>query len=135
MLGPATTSCYAPATGVRLPLAATFKRALLIVSKQSARARICAKNLRRHSRISTLRTKVEILGLQVYQNLIVWERWDLPLSEEQTRHIVEKTKNRTFAWSQKKQVAGFTRRRSRVRVLLRSIIKHLRAPTSHQGPV
>jgi hypothetical protein len=39
--------------------------------QQSTRARACAKNLRRHSRISTLRTKVEILGLQAYQNLTV----------------------------------------------------------------
>jgi hypothetical protein len=46
------------------------KRAWLIVSKIRPRACLC-QNLRRHSRISALRTKVEILGLQAYQNLMV----------------------------------------------------------------
>jgi hypothetical protein len=56
---------------------------LLIVSNNPP-ARACAKNLRRHSRISTLRAKVELLGLQAYQNLKFSER-------SQMTHIVRET--------------------------------------------
>jgi hypothetical protein len=44
---------------------------LLIVSNNPPARVLGAKNLRRHSRISTLRTKVETFGLQAHQNLML----------------------------------------------------------------
>jgi hypothetical protein len=39
-----------------------------------------------------------------------FERWDLPLSEEQTPHFVEKPKNRTYSAEPKDEVVGSSKR-------------------------